>query len=313
VLERWSRFNRSRKREVDGQLAPSRNDEYLLYQTLVGTWPLTDPDRDALASYRERIEAYALKAAREAKLRTSWFAANAEYEEALGQFVRAVLEGREGDLFLADLSAFVRRVSRFGLWSSLTQALCKLTAPGVPDIYQGCELWDFSLVDPDNRRAVDYGARTTLLQELAGAPETRYVRELAESPCDERTKLHVIARTLEVRRQREALFRDGAYVPLRARGAQATHVLAFARRRGEELAITIAPRLYARLIAGREVAPLGADVWTDTMVEVSALPSPTELRNVLDGRSLELFGGNSLRLAEVLADFPVALIVNQIR
>ncbi len=164
TLERWTRINRLRKREVEGQPAPSLNDEYLLYQTLVGSWPLEELDEAAFATYRERIEGYMIKAAREAKSRTSWANVNAEYEEALLQFIRALLEQREANLFLTDVIAFQHRVSRFGLLNALSQTLCKLTAPGVPDIYQGNELWDFSLVDPDNRRPVDYAKRRRLLQ-----------------------------------------------------------------------------------------------------------------------------------------------------
>src|SRR6185312_327814 len=168
AVDRWRRINRMRRREVGGMPAPTADDEYLFYQTLIGSWPLAEPDEAGLGAYRERIEAYMLKAAREAKVRTSWAAANPEYEEALIQFVRAALERREGNLFLADFRAFNRSIVRFGLLNGLSQTLLKLTAPGVPDVYQGDELWDFSLVDPDNRRPVDYDVRRRLLAGLAG-------------------------------------------------------------------------------------------------------------------------------------------------
>jgi (1->4)-alpha-D-glucan 1-alpha-D-glucosylmutase len=136
-IERWSRINRLRKREVEGQPAPSLNDEYLLYQTLIGSWPMEDLDETGLNAYRERIEGYMIKAAREAKSRTSWANVNAEYEEALLQFIRALLEQRDLNTFLTDFTAFQRRIGRYGLLNAMSQTLCKLTAPGVPDIYQG--------------------------------------------------------------------------------------------------------------------------------------------------------------------------------
>jgi (1->4)-alpha-D-glucan 1-alpha-D-glucosylmutase len=311
-IERWSRFNRSRKHEVEGNPAPSKNDEYLLYQTLVGSFPLQH-DESSINAYRERIEAYAVKASREAKDRTSWANPNAAYEDALVQFVRAILDPRDGNLFLTDFLAFQRRIVRFGLFNGLTQTLCKLTAPGVPDIYQGDDLWDFSLVDPDNRRPVDYPLRTALLQELAdrcGArPDSRWVRMLLDDVGDGRAKLYLIWRTLQFRRQHEALFSKGAYVPLRVTGEHASKVCAFARRDGDSLAIVIAPRLYLRLLGERADPPLGADVWANTCVELPRdLHSTLQLRNVLDGMASPLTGEASLAVGNVLQHFPVALL-----
>jgi (1->4)-alpha-D-glucan 1-alpha-D-glucosylmutase len=311
ALEKWSRLNRTRKREVDGQSAPSAYDEYLLYQTLIGSWPLGKPADAELAEYRRRIEAYALKAAREAKVRTSWFAAQAEYEEALTQFVRSVLEPRDANLFIADLTAFVARSARFGLWNALTQTLLRLTVPGVPDTYQGTELWDFSLVDPDNRRPVDYELRMRLLAELPRADDAQAVRALAEAPEDPRTKLYLMVRALAVRREHEALFREGDYLPLQARGSQAAHIVAFARRRGDEVAVTIAPRLYVRLVGDRASAPLGREVWTDTYVEMPRAVVGTRLVNALDARTTiaaEVGDAVHLSIGEVLSSFPVALL-----
>ena len=315
AIERWSRINRTRKREVDGRPAPSPNDEYLLYQTLLGSWPVEELDEDGNAAYRERIEAYMVKAAREAKLRTSWASVNIEYEEALAQFIRATLERPEGNLFLSDFVAFQRRLVRFGLLNGLSQTLCKLTAPGVPDIYQGNELWDFSLVDPDNRRPVDYDRRRRMLAELqqkANATDPQWVRSLAESSCDGRSKLWLTWRVLQFRRACGELFRRGEYLPLRVTGEHASNLCAFARRREKELAIVIAPRLYLRLLGGREQLPLGADVWENTTIE---LPRGYDidggaLRNVLDGS--EVLPGRverpELLAADALLNFPVALL-----
>ena len=310
-IERWSRMNRTRKRGLEDASAPAANDEYLFYQTLIGTWPLEDGDEEAFGAYRERIESYMVKAAREAKVHTSWSSVNAEYEDALVQFIRAALKLREGNLFPGDFRAFERRIRPFGLLNALSQTLLKLTAPGVPDIYQGNELWDFSLVDPDNRRPVDYRARRALLEALesrAGDPELP--RTLGTSIADPRCKLFLHWRVLAFRREREELFARGQYLPLKVTGPHASHLCAYARRHGPRLAVVLAPRLYLRLLAGRDLAPLGREVWDDTTVR---LPPKCDgaLRGVLDGRDIAPQGGpgrRSLPVAQALERFPVALL-----
>jgi (1->4)-alpha-D-glucan 1-alpha-D-glucosylmutase len=318
AVDRWRRFNRTRRREVGGMPAPSPDDEYLLYQTLIGSWPLEEPDEAALETYRQRIEAYMLKAAREAKARTSWAAADSEYEDALMQFIRAALERLEGNLFLADFCSFNRRILRFGLLNGLSQTLLKLTAPGVPDIYQGNELWDFSLVDPDNRRPVDYRARTRLLEELAANPAegAQAARALADDVVDSRCKLFLHLRVLELRRRDPELFQLGEYLPLKVTGRRAPHLCAFARRLEGRLAVVLAPRLYLKLMraAGADDdpqrAPLGDEIWADTAVQ---LPSSvnTPLRGVLDGAEVPQTardGRPALSAATALQSFPVALL-----
>jgi (1->4)-alpha-D-glucan 1-alpha-D-glucosylmutase len=311
AVRRWMRINRTRKREIDGRPAPSSNDEYHFYQTLLGSWPLAAAEAAAPA-YRERIEAYMIKAAREAKLRTSWTEIDTDYEEALLQFVRSALEPRENNLFLTDFLEFERRVARFGLLNSLSQTLCKLTAPGVPDIYQGNELWDFSLVDPDNRRAVDYAQRRALLADLERSSGTLAPRELLERMEDGRCKLWLTWKVLQLRRAQPQLFTHGGYQRLRARGSRAHHVCAFARRCAGQVLLVIAPRLYRRLLDDPGRLPLGAAVWQDTFIE---LPRGERwrrpLRNVLDGAQLEPAlqdGAAGIGLAQALAEFPVALL-----
>lgn len=312
MLDRWKQMNRSRRRDVDGLAAPSPNDEYLLYQTLIGTLPL---DFAALASvpeaahdervqgYVERIESYMVKAMREAKVRTSWANVDEAYEDAVRQFVRAILEPRPANLFLADLCAAVERIGRFGLLNSLSQTLCKLAAPGVPDIYQGTELWDFSLVDPDNRRPVDYEARRRLLEELGPTPSASQARAAAESLADGRAKLLLIRRALELRRANPDLFAYGAYLPLRVAGARSANLIAFMRRRNGSVAIALAPRLYARLD--------GTDGWGDTRIELPRRIRLSSIDNVLDGATVqtrELGGRHVLAAADIFANFPVALL-----
>ena len=315
TIERWSRFNRSRKREIEGRPAPSRNDEYLLYETLLGSWPVEEIDEAAASSYRQRIENYVIKAAREAKARTSWASVNAAYEEALVQFVRAILDRRNGNLFLADFVGFHRQVVRFGLLNALTQTLCKLTAPGVPDIYQGDELWDFSLVDPDNRRPVDYAKRSQLLQQLqqecGRAPQAEWVRSLVAHLSDGRCKLYLIWKVLQFRRAHEALFRDGEYLPLRVTGDHAAKICAFARRHHERLAVVVAPRLYRRLLGERADPLFGSGTWGNTRIELPrGYDAESALADVLSGGSVSVQLGSPAALAvgNALSRFPVALL-----
>ncbi len=327
-IQRWGRMNRSRRRIVDDLPAPGPHAEYLLYQTLLGTWPVGGADDAAYATYRERIEEYMVKASREAKRRTSWANMNADYEDALRQFIRLALERREGNLFPLEVADLARRIARFGFLNSLSQTLCKLTAPGVPDIYQGNELWDDSLVDPDNRRPVDYALRRRLLTEVkawdsgsvtvpnpaSGASPLRQTLQTALATIEDgRCKLYVTCKALQFRRDNEELFRDGAYLPLHVAGEQAQHVLAYARRLGNRFAIIAVPRLSVRLLGARAGPPVGAEVWGDTRIEIPKRLHAEDgmLRNVLDGDSLPVArddDGTHLLAASVLSCFPVALL-----
>ena len=317
ILERWRLLNRSRKKDIDGLPAPSANDEYLLYQTLLGSLPL-DAGTTELADYAERIQLYMQKAVREAKVRSSWAHVNAPYEEAVRQFIADALTPREGNLFLPDLLASVGKIAQCGLLNALSQTLCRLTAPGVPDIYQGTEICDFSLVDPDNRRPVDYARRRALLDELktvyatCGGKRSPFVsvRALTDALFDGRAKLYLIWRALQLRRAREALFAHGDYLPLRTSGGQAAHLCAFARSHNGQLAVVVVPRLYARLMNDSSGVPLGQAVWADTAIELPRGLGGGMLANVLDGAPAVVHGSTerpSLEASEVLSSFPVAL------
>ncbi|HKD55833.1 MAG TPA: hypothetical protein VKB72_16590, partial [Steroidobacteraceae bacterium] len=315
AVRRWTRINRSRKREVDGQQAPSDNDEYHFYQTLIGSWPLTELDAAGASAYRERIEAYMIKAVREAKVRTSWTEIDPAYEEALLQFVRSALEPHDNNLFLTDFLKFERPVARFGLLNSLSQTLLRLTAPGVPDTYQGNELWDFSLVDPDNRRPVDYELRCEQLRRLEDPTARASLRELSASLEDGRCKLLLTCRALQLRRAQPKLFSHGDYRRLNVHGSRAHHICAFARRCQGQSVIVIAPRLYRRLLDDPARLPLGPEVWENTLVELPRDErSRVALRNVLDGvhvRPSEDGAATGILVAQALSDFPVALLASE--
>ncbi|MGH6635909.1 MAG: malto-oligosyltrehalose synthase, partial [Gammaproteobacteria bacterium] len=318
ALQRWRRINRYKRRMLEAGPAPSRNDEYLLYQTLIGVWPLelldgplNGPDCERL---RQRVQSYMLKATREAKIHTSWINPNAEYEEALAAFVQALFEHPGKNRFLADFLPFQRRTVRFGLYNSLSQTLLKLTAPGVPDTYQGNEIWDFSLVDPDNRRPVDYRLRQGMLETLGSldalpcAERLQHLRSLLASMQDGRVKLYLMRKTLRFRAEEWPLFRDGDYRALNVAGPRSEHVCAFARCREDKECVIIVPRLIAGLLGRSMTEPLGSTVWEDTCVELPAERRRSYI-NIFTGEWVAPEPGTPrLALAKVFAHFPVALL-----
>jgi (1->4)-alpha-D-glucan 1-alpha-D-glucosylmutase len=305
ALNRWRRLNRKHKRRIDGAPAPSANDEYLLYQTLLGAWPFGD-DAPGM-EFSERIVAYALKAAREAQAETSWINPNLTYEDALTHFIQAVLDDTGANPFLDDFGPLRQRVARLGAVNALSQQVLKLTAPGTPDVYQGTDLWDFSLVDPDNRRPVDYTLRTRTLRALGRRQASpRLATELLDTIADGRAKLYLTQRTLGCRKATPALFHDGDYVPLAVTGARQDHVVAFARRLDTAEVIVVAPRLTSALTGGDSLAPLG-DVWGDTRLAIAGTGA-VRYRDAFTGETVVARDAH-LRLADVLTAFPVALLM----
>ena len=316
-LRRWSRINRSKKVAVEDVPAPSANDEYLLYQTLLGSWPGTPLDEAALAAYRGRIEAYMIKAVREAKVHSSWININEPYEHAVRSFVHALLARLQSNLFLDDFLALQPLVAWLGMLNSLSQTLIRLASPGVPDIFQGTELWDYSLVDPDNRRPVDWARRRDLLQRIKSLltlpPQERVpeLRAMLQHPEDGRCKLFLICAVLAMRRRQPTLFERGDYVAVTAEGVHAKRIVAFARRNPKGGVIAVAPRLFAGLCERPGSLPFGAQVWRDTGLPLPWLAAGVELRDVISGRPAVLESspqGTRLPVAELLTAFPVALL-----
>jgi (1->4)-alpha-D-glucan 1-alpha-D-glucosylmutase len=315
ALLRWNRANTARKSIVDGELAPDRNDEYLFYQVLLGAWPFEPTSPEEFAVFRERLTAYMLKAIKEAEVHTSWINANEEYEEATRGFVTQVLSDDPEDPFRTDFAALQRRVAFFGQVNGLGQVLLKLTSPGVPDIYQGQELWDFSLVDPDNRRPVDYDRRgeqlAGLRQRIAAEDLLALCKELLETSTDGRVKMYVTHVPLAYRRDHPALFDAGGYRPLRSVGRRRRHVCAFVRERDDEALLTVAPRLPVKLMGGAEAWPVGRAAWRDTWLVLPREPVGRAFRNLFTGAEVSVQEGDGiagLPMAEVCRDFPVALL-----
>jgi (1->4)-alpha-D-glucan 1-alpha-D-glucosylmutase len=316
TVRRWGRMNRSHKRTVDGERAPTRNDEYLLYQTLVGSLPAGALDDEALAAYARRVEQAMLKSARESKAVTSWMNPNLAYEAALSGFVHALLERRDSNLFLGDLQVNAAVFAWYGALNGITLATLKGLSPGVPDTYQGCEAIELSLVDPDNRRAVDYERRAAMLagaRDIAALPDrAAALRALVDHAVDGRAKLYATWCALQLRRGHEDMLRRAEYLPLEVRGARAVHVVAFARRTEAEWIVVVGTRLFASLGLNVGEAPIGA-VWADAEIvwpvaeaaERSA--QPLQFDDAISGRRHELQGG-ALKLAELLREFPVAAL-----
>jgi (1->4)-alpha-D-glucan 1-alpha-D-glucosylmutase len=311
-VRRWRQLNREKKTRLRVDDAPDENDEYLFYQTLVGAWPFEAADLPDEA-FVCRMREYMRKAIREAKTRTTWANPNEAYENGVMSFVEAVLRSRP---FLESFVPFQRDIAYFGMLNSLSQTLIKLTAPGVPDIYQGTEIWDLSLVDPDNRRPVDYQRRFRTLQELkkqaatgAECPENRLC-SMTQKMEDGHIKLHTIAATLGLRKQWPKLFRDGEYLPLSVSGPRSRHVLAFARRWENQWLIVAVPRLCAELLESNRQLPCGPAVWQETKLE---LPDPAQrtFRNVLTGERIDAGEGGrppSLPAGDLFRRFPLALL-----
>ncbi|HEY4215565.1 MAG TPA: hypothetical protein VGM67_00420, partial [Gemmatimonadaceae bacterium] len=306
-VHRWRRLNAKHRQTIDGRLAPDTNSEYLIYQTLVGIWPPPRtgrraddiPDRGWRLAARERLVQYVIKASREAKIRTSWTEPNLQYEEALGKFVAAILEPGEDAPFLVDVSRLVSRIGGIGAWSSIARIALHLTSPGTPDTYQGDECWTFTLVDPDNRRPIDYLRRAELLQSP---------RDFWADPFDHRFKQHIVNQLLTLRHDRAELFMQGSYSPLLVHGARADHVVAFARTLGDRCVITIAPRLVGEWIA----AGRPDTWWGDTAVVLPLEFADTHLRSVLSPAAEQdvVPSSGKLELAALLRTIPVAVLAD---
>ena len=306
-LHRWHELNQMHLTPANGRIVPTANEEILLYQTMLGAWPLDDRE---LAGFASRLESYMIKAIREAMVHTKWTVPNVAHEDAVKRFIAAILQPTAGNHFLHDFLEFFPKVAFFGALNGLAQTLIKITFPGVPDIYQGSDLWDFRLVDPDNRTPVDFSHRIDLLENLrdSRAEGSDVISGLLDRWCDGRIKLYVLSRALCFRKSRAELYSEGSYQGLKITGPLADHVCAFARRRGDSWAITVVPRLASRLTP-TGTFPLG-EVWRDTAIQVPR-NAPLDWRNIYDGRTITRQTGRptgTLLLREVLQNFPLALL-----
>jgi (1->4)-alpha-D-glucan 1-alpha-D-glucosylmutase len=305
-LDRWSKSNATYRKLIDGQPVPDPNEEIFLYETLLGAWPFDD-DR---ASFIGRLKEYAIKATREAMVHTRWTRPNLLHEQALESFIAKILKPGPKNQFLADFTGVQRQIAFYGMANGLAQTLLKIAAPGVPDFYQGSDLWDFRFVDPDNRRPVEFETRKAMLTKLRALDESSspaYI-EVAKAWQDGGIKLFVIWKALQQRAQHPELYSEGEFLTLEARGKRADHVAAFARQLHKEWAIVVVPRWLAR--AGFPLPPHGTgDFWRDTILKLPK-GAPTQWKNVFTNGIVtpqRKNGGRAIGLAD-LGEFPVALL-----
>ena len=302
-IQRWRTVNRRWKKRIEELDAPDSNEEYLLYQTLLGTWPVKargEAERVVSPEYVQRIQTYMSKALNEAKINTSWVQPNEEWLASMHDFVAKILEASPKNKFLPSFLPVAEEIARFGAINSLTQTLLKLASPGVPDIYQGNDTWDFSLVDPDNRRPIDYSQRRSMLDALAKAkPE-----ELLENWPDGRIKMFLTQRVLQFRREHVELFRYGNYVAITATGTFSDCCVSFAREFDSEWIVVIAPRLSSRL-----GFPPMADTWKDTAIDVPEKLAWSNVRDIFTGRKIGL-NGRRINVAEAMSALPFAALTN---
>jgi (1->4)-alpha-D-glucan 1-alpha-D-glucosylmutase len=304
-LKLWHRANLRKKKRLKDKYAPDVNDEYFLYQTLLGAFPFDEADKDF---FIVRIRDYMIKAIREAKVHTAWIKPDSFYEDACLSFINEILSASDGK-FLNFFQPFQKKIAFYGIWNSLSQTLVKMTCPGIPDVYQGTELWDFSLVDPDNRRPVDFEKRARLLRDVMEKEKEDVlglIRELLSFKEDGRIKLFLMYRIFQALKKYMELFQKGEYISLDAEGVFKSHVICFARKSGGLRAVVIAPRFFTGLISERSY-PLGRDVWKDTAAVIPDDMVSASWENAITGEILE--PGEKLFLGDVLREFPAALLI----
>lgn len=296
AVKRWHTLNRKHKPVIDGLAAPDANEEYLIYQTLIGTWPLFPMNEAQRDDYISRMQAYITKALHEAKSNSSWIEPNESWDQAVRDFIQRILSADEKNRFITSFESFAQPMAELGAINSLAQLVLKLTTPGLPDIYQGTEIWDFSLVDPDNRRPVDYDFRYNLLRD------NRSPSDLLENWRDGGIKLHITQKLLHLRRANPTLVLKGSYQPLEVTGDYADSCVAYLRQHGDVDLLIVIPRVSSKV----GFPPIG-DVWKDTLINLpSANQAVGQWENLLTGCSHP--SASSLMLAEVLSELPVAAL-----
>ena len=321
-VSRWMRISKSHRSLVDGEPAPDRVDEYRFYQALVGVWPaglpagLTQAPEELVA----RLSEYMIKAVKEAKVHTSWLTTNEPYEDALRKFVQRALSGAAGSRLLAAFLPFQQRIASLGMINSLAQVVLKVGSPGVPDFYQGSDMWDLSLVDPDNRRPVDFDGRSRALDEVDALLAMEATARQAQIGVwlsnwnDGRIKLLVTAAGLRLRRELPHVFLGGGYLPLPMEISVPAGAVGFARTavaEGSDAVLFIAPRLCSQLAARDHVAPLGGECWKTSRVMLPPGLRDRVFRDVMTGAEIHpaRAGENAwIFLGEVFQTLPVAIL-----
>ncbi len=316
ALFRWARSNAGLKKPVDGNPSPDRADEYLYYQTLLGAWPNGVTELPP-AEFVERMRSYMLKAIKEEKVHSSWIHPRAEYDDAVCEFVRRTLTGVEGKRFLRTFLPFQQRVAMVGLVNSISQMVLKTVSPGVPDFYQGTEFWDLTLVDPDNRRPVDFSERISVLDRLQPLLQRTATAEHFEQQLQAMTanwfngeiKLFCAAAALNLRRRYRDLFLFGDYIPLETRGERSDHVVALGRSDGSAAVVALVPRLCARLVTPETPFPAGEKIWRNTEIALAEPFRGRRFRNLFTGARVE--PDEAILLNHEWSNFPFSLLATE--
>lgn len=306
-VQAWAKLNKKSKKKLNGVPVPGKNDEYFLYQTLIGSLPF---EKKGYPAFIERLKDYLIKSVREAKVYTAWLKPDTNYEDAFIAFADEILAPSRENRFLDEFLPFQKKVAYYGIFNSISQTIIKITAPGVPDFYQGSELWDLNLVDPDNRRPVDFGKRARLLQAIMDGAEQdtlQFIDELLLNKEDGRIKLFVIYKALQTRLEHRFLFQEGRYIPLKVTGNFKDHIIAFARHHDTFWAVTIAPRLFTSLIREEEL-PLGLEMWKDTAVVMPEGISAS-LKDAISDQVLEW--EKVVPVGQALTYFPASLLIGK--
>jgi (1->4)-alpha-D-glucan 1-alpha-D-glucosylmutase len=311
-FKRWRAWNQSQKKDVNQMPVPDASQEVLIYQTMLGAWPL---QQEEIPEFKERLKNYTIKAAREAKVHTRWISPNLEHEQALEAFLAAILQESDNNAFLKNFLNLQERLAFWGALNSLSLVLLKIASPGVPDFYQGTELWDLSLVDPDNRRPVDFPQRAQLLNDLKkkeeqGAPTL--IKELVAHWKTGDIKFFTTLKALNFRRANLNLFLHGDYLPLTAQGERKQHLVAFARRHESLWALTVAGRFFSKLSSMGQL-PVGEGVWGETVLPLPP-EAPLAWRNIFTDETITSFPpskSKALPLKQVFRYLPIALLFGQ--
>lgn len=312
-LTRWHQWNKKKKGLIDDQPVPDRNEEYFLYQTLLGTWPLETMDQESFGQFHQRIQAYMIKALREAKVHTSWINPHEGYEQAVHNFIERILDRRNRNPFLDDFLLFQEKLAYFGMVNALAQLVLKMTAPGIPDFYQGTELWTFTLVDPDNRGAVDYNLRRQWLEQFQQVDESTksdFVRDLFSNWKDGRIKMHIMMTLLNFRNSHPELFWKGRYLPLETVGPNSEHVWGFQRANGERRLLVIVPRFLTKLHPEMPSQFSNGNLWDHTYISLVET-GKIQYKELLTGQVITTEEMNQqpvLVVKELFRHLPLALL-----
>jgi (1->4)-alpha-D-glucan 1-alpha-D-glucosylmutase len=306
-LKKWSRMNRKKKKMIRGVAIPDKNDEYFLYQTLIGAFPFNEEEYD---SFRVRLKEYIIKAVREAKVYTAWLKPDSDYEDNYLSFIDRILEPSDKNQFWGEFLQFQKMISFYGIFNSLSQTLLKIASPGFPDFYQGSEFWDLNLVDPDNRRPVDFSLRAWLFREMKSREtkkRSKLIRELFSTRQDGRIKLFLIYKALAARQKQKNLFEKGNYSPVKITGEHKESIIAFAWELKPLWAVIIAPRFLTGFIS-EDQEPIGVEVWGDTKI---VMPGDNPSVWTEEITNTEIKSVQPLFIGNILKSFPCAIMIKK--